>query len=204
VLLSGRGSNFEALAAACDAGLVPARIVTVVSDVAGAAGLERARGRGLRSAVVARSTFADRSSFESALDAELRDSGAQVVCLAGFMRLLSPRFCAEWEYRLVNIHPSLLPAFPGLAPQRQALEWGARVSGATVHLVDAGLDSGPIVGQEAVPILDGDDAAALSARILAVEHRLYAGCLARLLHGGWSVLGRRLVFDAQNPSFEGL
>jgi phosphoribosylglycinamide formyltransferase-1 len=131
---------------------------------------------------------------EERLASRIETAGADLVCLAGFMRVLSPAFVSRFERRIVNVHPSLLPAFPGLDAQRQALDHGVRVAGATVHLVDAGTDTGPIAGQEAVPVLDGDDEGRLAARILEAEHRLYPSTLARLLAGGWAVEGRRLTF----------
>ena len=196
VLLSGRGSNFEALAEACAAGAVPARIALVLSDRADAVGLAKARARGLVAAVVERAPGETRAAHEERIAAAVEAAGADVVCLAGFMRVLSPAFVGRFERRIVNIHPSLLPSFPGLEAQKQALEHGVKVSGATVHLVDAGTDTGPIAGQEAVQVLPGDEEAGLAARILAVEHRLYATTLARLLAGGWSVSGRRLSFPS--------
>jgi phosphoribosylglycinamide formyltransferase-1 len=196
VLLSGRGSNFEALADACERGDVPARVVLVLSDRADAAGLGRARARGLPAVLEERRAGEGRLLHEERIAARLREARADVLCLAGFMRLLSPAFVARFERRIVNVHPSLLPAFPGLDAQRQALEHGAKVAGATVHLVDAGTDTGPIAGQEAVCVHPGDDAARLAARILEAEHRLYPATLAKLLAGGWSVDGRRLTFPS--------
>jgi phosphoribosylglycinamide formyltransferase-1 len=196
VLLSGRGSNFEALADACERGHVPARVVLVLSDRADAAGLAKARARGLTALVEERRPGEVRAAHEDRLAARLGESGADLVCLAGFMRVLSEGFVARFGRRIVNVHPSLLPAFPGLDAQRQALEHGVKVAGATVHLVDAGTDTGPIAGQEAVPVLPGDDEGLLAARILEAEHRLYPGTVARLLTGGWSVAGRRLTFPA--------
>ncbi len=194
VLLSGRGSNFEALAASCARGELPARIVLVLADRADATGLEKARALGLRAQLEERRAGEARTAHEERLAAHLEAAGADVVCLAGFMRVLSPAFVARFERRIVNIHPSLLPAFPGLEAQKQALEHGVKVAGATVHLVDAGTDTGPIAGQEAVAILPGDDVATLSARVLSAEHRLYPSSLAKLLAGGWTVVGRRLTF----------
>ena len=194
VFLSGRGSNFEALANACDSGELPARIVSVISDTPDAPGLQRARERGLRAAAFARRDHENRSAHEAAIEAELANVRPDLICLAGFMRLLSPSFCERWTLRILNIHPSLLPSFSGLHAQRQALDWGVKLSGATVHFVDAGLDSGPIVEQTAVPVEAGDDEDRLSARILAVEHRLYPRAVARVLHGNWRLLGRRLEF----------
>jgi phosphoribosylglycinamide formyltransferase 1 len=194
ILLSGRGSNFEALADACDAGELPARIASVISDNPEAMGLARAKGRGLGAKALPRGAFPDRDAHERAIEDELADAAADVLCLAGFMRLLSPDFCGRWPLRMLNIHPSLLPSFPGLRAQRQALEWGARVTGATVHFVDAGLDSGPIVDQVAVQVMPGDDEERLSSRILAEEHRLYPRALERLLRGGWRLVGQRVEF----------
>jgi len=194
VLLSGRGSNFVALADACESGALPARIVLVLSDRADAAGLARARARGLEAALEERGGET-RAAHEARLAARIEEAGADVVCLAGFMRVLSPAFVARFERRVVNVHPSLLPAFPGLEAQHQAFEHGVKVAGATVHLVDAGTDTGPIAGQEAVAVGPGDDAERLAARILEVEHRLYPATLAALLAGGWSIEGRRLRFS---------
>ena len=201
VLLSGRGSNLEALAGACDAGTLPARIVLVLSDRSDAAGLAKARARGIEAAVEERSGET-RAAHEARLAARIEEAGADVVCLAGFMRVLSPAFVARFERRIVNVHPSLLPAFPGLEAQRQALEHGVKVAGATVHLVDAGTDTGPIAGQEAVSVRSRDDAERLAARILVAEHRLYPATLAALLAGGWTVEGRRLRFPAGEPAEE--
>lgn len=199
ILLSGRGSNFEALADACAAGALPARIVLVLSDRADAPGLSKARARGLPAVADERGPGERRAPHEERLARRIEESGADLVCLAGFMRLLSPGFVARFPRRVVNVHPSLLPAFPGLEAQRQALEHGAKVTGATVHLVDAGTDTGPIAGQEAVAVGPGDDAESLAARILEAEHRLYPATLARLLAGGWAIEGRRLEFPDRSP-----
>ncbi len=196
VLLSGRGSNFEALSDACARGDLPAQIVLVLADRADAAGLEKARARGLRAKLEQRRPGEPRAAYEERLAGHLVAAGTDLVCLAGFMRVLSPAFVARFERRIVNVHPSLLPAFPGLQAQEQALEHGVKVAGATVHLVDAGTDTGPIAGQEAVAVLPGDDVQSLSARILAAEHRLYPATIDRLLAGGWAVSGRRLTFPA--------
>lgn len=194
VLLSGRGSNFVALAEALARGAAPAQIVLVASNVAKAPGLVRARELSIPTAVLPHRDFASREAHEQALGKALRDAGVEWVCLAGYMRLLGPELVAAWPQRILNIHPSLLPAFPGLHPQRQALAAGVRIAGCTVHLVDAGLDSGPIVVQRAVPVEDGDDEAALAARILAEEHQAYAQALRRLLTERWKVDDGRLVF----------
>jgi phosphoribosylglycinamide formyltransferase-1 len=196
VLLSGRGSNFVALADAIARGDVPARIVLVLSNVAGAAGLERARERGLPAALVAHRDSPERAAHEARVQAALDESGAEWICLAGYMRLLSPQFVGRYRERVLNVHPSLLPSFPGLHPQRQALAAGARLSGCTVHFVDDGMDSGPIVVQRAVPVADDDDEKTLAARILAEEHRAYPEALRRLLTEPWRIEGRRLRFGS--------
>jgi phosphoribosylglycinamide formyltransferase-1 len=194
ILLSGRGSNFLALQAAIERGEVPARIVLVLSNVADAAGLAKARELGLPALAVPHKGEPGRRAHEEKVIAALRGSGAEWVCLAGYMRLLSPDFVAAFRRRILNIHPSLLPAFPGLDAQAQAIAHGVKVAGCTVHLVDEGLDSGPIVVQRTVPVLDGDTAADLSARILEEEHRAYPEALRRLLTEPWTIEGRRLLF----------
>lgn len=182
VLLSGRGSNFEAIADAVDAGRIPdARIGAVVSDVARARGLARARERGLPAHDVERSRFASRADHEAAVTRILEDARADLVCLAGYMRILSPDFVARWRGRILNIHPSLLPKYPGVSPQRRAIEAGESVSGCTVHLVDEGTDTGPIVLQRVVPIVAGDTEESLSGRILEQEHVLYPEAIAKVL-----------------------
>lgn len=197
ILLSGRGSNFLALHAAIERGEVPARIVLVLSNVADAPGLDRARELGLPAVALPHKGEPSRRAHEEKVIAALRQAGAEWVCLAGYMRLLSPEFVAAFPRRMVNIHPSLLPAFPGLDAQAQALAHGVKISGCTVHLVDEGLDSGPIVVQRAVPVLDGDTEAALSKRILEQEHQAYAEALRRLLTEPWKIEGRRLVFSRE-------
>ena len=194
VLLSGRGSNFVALAQALARHEAPAEIALVVSNVAAAPGLERASELGLPAAVLPHREFPSRAAHEQALSVLLRDADVEWICLAGYMRLLGPDFVARYSERVLNVHPSLLPSFPGLHPQRQALEAGVRISGCTVHLVDSGLDSGPIVVQRAVPVEDGDDEASLAARILQQEHLAYVQALRRLLTEPWSVAGRRIHF----------
>lgn len=196
ILLSGRGSNFAALAEAIARGEVPARIALVISNVPEAAGLARARALGVPALALPHADSPTRDAHDERLRAALVAAGAEWVCLAGYMRLLSARFVAAFPRRVLNIHPSLLPAFPGLHAQRQALAAGVRVSGCTVHLVDEGLDSGPIVVQRSVPVLDGDTEETLAARILEQEHRAYAEALRRLLTEPWRVEGRRLRFDA--------
>jgi phosphoribosylglycinamide formyltransferase 1 len=197
VLLSGRGSNFLALHDAMERGEVPARVALVVSDRPEAVGLQSARVRGLATGVFPTAAFASRAAQEAAMRDALVVHGVEWVCLAGFMRLLSPGFVAAYRERMLNIHPSLLPAFPGLHAQRQALEHGVKVSGCTVHLVDEGLDDGAIVVQRTVPVLEEDDEAALAARILLEEHRAYPEALRRLLTEPWRLVGRRVQFGGR-------
>lgn len=194
ILLSGRGSNFLALHAAIEHGEVPAEIAVVISNLADAPGLAKARELGLRAEAIPHRGEPGRRAHEEKVLAALRGAGVEWICLAGYMRLLSPEFVAAWPRRILNIHPSLLPAFPGLDAQGQALAHGVKVSGCTVHLVDDGLDSGPIVAQKTVPVLDGDTPKTLSSRILEQEHRAYPEALRRLLAEPWEVVGRRLVF----------
>ena len=193
VLVSGRGSNLQALVDAAGRGELGGEVAVVVSNVEGAPALERARAAGVP-AVFHDHRGKKREDFDAEVVEILRARHVDLVCLAGFMRLLSPVFVRAFPGRILNIHPALLPSFPGKDAQRQAWEHGAKVSGATVHLVDEGLDSGPIVAQEAVPVLDGDTEGALSARILEAEHRLYPQAVRLMLEGRHRVEGRRLVF----------
>ena len=192
VLLSGRGSNFEAIADSIRQGRLPARIAVVLSNQASAPGLAKARRRGLKTLVIP-SRGVPREDYDRSLVYELKRLRVDLVCLAGFMRILSPVFVRSFPNRILNIHPSLLPAFPGLHPQRQALEYGVQFSGCTVHLVDEGVDSGPILLQAAVPVLESDDEDSLSARILAEEHRLYPQAIGMLIRGEVRLDGRRVV-----------
>jgi phosphoribosylglycinamide formyltransferase 1 len=194
ILLSGRGSNFLALQGAIARGELPAEIALVASDRPEAPGLARARKLGLPALALPPREAPDRAAHEARLGEALAAAGAEWVCLAGYMRVLSPAFLGAWRHRVLNIHPSLLPAFPGRDAQRQALEHGVKVSGCTVHLVDEGVDSGPIVVQRAVPVLEGDTVESLAARILEQEHRAYPEALRRLLLEPWRVEGRRVVF----------
>lgn len=194
VLLSGRGSNFVALADAARRGELPAEVVVALSDRPGAAGLDRAAERGIPAQVIPHRSFPGRGEHEQAVAAALREAGVDWVCLAGYLRLLTPAFIAAFPRRILNVHPSLLPAFPGLDAQRQAWDYGVRVAGCTVHLVDEGLDSGPIVVQRAVEVAVDDTPESLAARILAEEHRAYPEALRRLLLEPWRVVGRRVVF----------
>lgn len=193
VLLSGRGSNFLALHAAIERGEIPARIVLVLSNIADAPGLAKARELGIPAEAIPHQGQPRAAQEEQVLEA-LRGADVEWVCLAGYMRLLSPAFISAYPRRILNIHPSLLPAFPGLDAQEQALAYGVRVSGCTVHLVDEGLDSGSIVVQRAVPVLDADTPRTLSARILEQEHLAYPEALRRLLTEPWRIEGRRLIF----------
>ena len=182
ILLSGRGSNFEAIADAVDARAIPdARIVAVFSDVPDARGLASARERGLSAFSVDRRAYASRHAHEAEILRILDELRPELICLAGYMRLLSPDFIARYRGRILNIHPALLPKFPGLEAQRRALEAGERISGCTVHFVDEGMDSGPVVLQKAVEIEPGDTPESLSARILEQEHRAYPEAIARVL-----------------------
>jgi len=193
ILISGRGSNMVALADAVRDGHVPgAEIAVVLSDKPSAAGRVRARDRGLKTALVERKGRT-REEHEREIISALRAHGVEVVCLAGFMRLLSPCFIEEFRGRILNIHPSLLPAFPGLDAQRQAVEHGVKFSGCTVHFVDETLDGGPIVTQRVVPVLDSDTEDTLAARILVEEHRAYPEALALVCGGDYEVVGRRVV-----------
>ena len=200
VLISGRGSNLRAIADAVAAGELPATIAVVISNDASAAGLAFARERGIPTSVISHREFETRRDFDLALVAELRRHQVTLVCLAGFMRLLGEDFCAEFPDAILNIHPSLLPAFPGTHAQRQALEHGARVSGATVHFVTPALDAGPIVAQAAVPVEDHDTEDTLSARILEAEHRLYPSAIRDLITCDWRIDGRRILFRSRSHS----
>jgi phosphoribosylglycinamide formyltransferase-1 len=195
VLISGRGSNLQAIIDAIGAGVLPARIAVVISNVAEAGGLRLAREAGLETAVVDHRAFSSRDAFDRALVAEIRARGAELVCLAGFMRRLGPAFCDAFPNAILNIHPSLLPAFSGLDAQRQAVDHGVRVSGATVHFVTGDLDAGPIIAQAAVDCSSRDSPDTLAARILDVEHRLYPHAIGRILDGRWRVAGRRVIFE---------
>jgi phosphoribosylglycinamide formyltransferase 1 len=192
VLISGRGSNLQALIDACGDPSCPAEIELVVSNRAEAAGLDRAAAAGIAAEVVA---SPDRAAFAAATGVLLLRHDIEFVCLAGFMRLLDTAFVEMWRDRMINIHPSLLPAFPGLGAQRRALEAGVRFAGCTVHFVRPEIDAGPIIAQAVVPVLPGDDAATLAARILTVEHRLYPMSLRLIAERRVRVEGGRAVID---------
>jgi phosphoribosylglycinamide formyltransferase-1 len=193
VLLSGRGSNFEALADSIDAGRIPdAEISVVVSNREGAPGIERARARNIAARVIP-SKGLEREAYDRQVVAILQEQRVDLVCLAGYMRLLSPYFVAAFPNRILNIHPSLLPAFPGLESQKQALEYGAKFAGCTVHFVDENLDAGPIILQAAVAVRDDDTEASLSERILREEHRIYSEAVTLVLVGKFKITGRRVT-----------
>lgn len=193
ILISGRGSNMLALIEAVRDGRIPdAEVALVISNIETAAGLERAREMGIPT-VVHSHKGSTREEHDRAMAAELQRAGVDLVCLAGYMRLLSPWFIREFEHRILNIHPSLLPAFPGLDAQRQALEYGVKFTGCTVHLVDEDLDHGPIIKQSVVPVFSGDTVETLSARILAEEHKTYAEAVALLLSGKFRMEERRIL-----------
>jgi len=191
VLISGRGSNLQALIDAVAKGTLDARIAVVISNKAGAAGLERARAAGIEALVLDHRGLASRDDFDRALATHLQARQVSLVCLAGFMRLIGPPLLEAFPHAILNVHPSLLPAFPGVDAQRQALDHGVALTGATVHLVTGELDGGPIVVQSAVPVRDDDTPETLSARILVEEHRIYPEAVRIILDGRWRVEGRR-------------
>ena len=193
VLVSGRGSNLQALIDAIADGRLDATVAVVISNVAGAGGLDRARNAGIETAVLDHRGWASRDDYDRALVEELRAREVEVVCLAGFMRRIGAPFIEAFPGAIVNIHPSLLPSFPGLHAQRQALAHGVKVSGVTVHLVTPKLDAGPIVVQRTVPVLENDTEETLAARILVEEHKAYPEAVSRVLDGNWAVDGRRFV-----------
>jgi phosphoribosylglycinamide formyltransferase-1 len=192
ILLSGRGSNFEAIADSIQAGRLSAKIAIVISNRAEAPGLESARRRGLNAKLIP-SKGRTREEHDSEVMAALKDAQADLICLAGYMRLLSPEFVRAFPNRILNIHPSLLPAFPGLEAQKQAVEYGVKVSGCTVHFVDEHLDHGAIILQKTVPVLETDDTHSLSARILEQEHIAYSEAIQLVVSGDVEVQGRKVV-----------
>lgn len=192
ILLSGRGSNFEAIAANVQSGRLDCEIGFVFSNKPNAPGLARARNLGLPCGVI-ESAGLERSAFDSQVADLLHQNGVDLLCLAGYMRLLTGQFVRQFPERILNIHPSLLPAFPGLDAQYQALTHGVKVTGCTVHFVDENLDSGPILLQSAVPVLDGDTLETLSSRILAEEHKIYSEAISWVLKGNYRIEGRRVI-----------
>ncbi len=197
VLASGRGSNLQSLLDACAAADFPAEIALVAVNVPGAQAIDRAHAAGVAVEVIDHRGFAGRELFDAALDAVLRRAGIELICLAGFMRLLTPGFTWGWEGRIVNIHPSLLPAFPGLHTHRRALAAGVKLHGCTVHYVTAALDDGPIVAQAAVPVLATDDEDRLAARVLAAEHSLYPASLRAIAEGRVRIVEGRALVDGE-------
>jgi phosphoribosylglycinamide formyltransferase-1 len=196
VLASGRGSNLQAIVDAVQAGRCPARVAVVVSDRKAAAALDRARAAGIRAVHVDPASHPDRRAFDEAVARVLDEHRVGLVCLAGYMRLLSPEFVRHYAGRILNVHPSLLPAFPGLHAQRQAIEHGVKVAGATVHFVDDGVDTGPIVLQGTVPVREDDTAETLAARVLQEEHRLYPEAIRLFAEGRLTIDGRRVRIRA--------
>lgn len=193
VLISGRGSNLQAIIDAIAEGRLDATIAVVVSNVADAGGLERARRAGIEAVTVSHRGWPSREDYDRALVDELRKRDVGLVCLAGFMRKFAGPFIEAYPDAVLNIHPSLLPSFPGLHPQQQAIEHGVKVSGVTVHFVTKELDAGPIILQRAVPVRDDDTEETLAARILIEEHRAYPEAIALVLAGGWTIQGRRVI-----------
>lgn len=203
VLISGRGSNLQALIDACAEEDYPAEIVLVISNYADAQGLKRAQAAGIATLTISHRDFAERDDFDTAIGAALAEAGVELVCLAGFMRILGEAFVEHWHDRLINIHPSLLPAFKGLNTQARAIDAGVRISGCTVHFVRPAMDDGPIIVQAAVPVLAGDDADALAARILIAEHKAYPLAVRLIAEGRARVVNERVVIDAM-ADVEGL
>lgn len=195
VLLSGRGSNFQSIHEAAQRGAIPVEIVCVISNRPNAPGIDRARDYGYAAHVIDHKAYATRAAHEEDVLRVLEQASPDFIALAGYMRLLSAAFIERWRNRILNIHPSLLPAFPGVDAQAQALAYGVKVSGCTVHFVDEHLDAGPIVVQRAVEVFDDDTAATLAARILIEEHQAYVDALHRLATREWRVEGRRVIFD---------
>jgi phosphoribosylglycinamide formyltransferase-1 len=202
VLISGRGTNLQALIDACADSAFPAQIALVVSNVAGAHGLKRAADAGIPTAVIDHKGFPSRERFDAEIDAALRTAGVEFVCLAGFMRILSEGFVERWRDRLINIHPSLLPAFKGLDTHQRAIDAGVTITGCTVHFVRPAMDDGPIIVQAAVPVLPGDDADRLAARILQSEHVIYPLALRLVAEGRVAVSGEKTVLKGGAPSAE--
>ena len=198
ILLSGRGSNFEAIARNVQAGKIPASIAVVISNREEAPGLARAREMGLNARFIS-AKEKDREAYDRELVAALKEFQVDLVCLAGFMRILSAYFVREFSGRILNIHPALLPAFRGSDAHRQALEYGVKFTGCTVHIVDEGVDTGPIVSQAVVPVLDDDTVGTLSARVLKEEHRIYSEAICILLEDRARFEGRRVVVQNTDP-----
>ena len=193
VLASGRGSNLQAILEQCQAGLLPAEVVVVISDKPGAYALERARGAGIAAHSVVVKDYASKDEYEQAIARLLEQCQVQLVCLAGYLRLVGESLLKAFPNRIMNIHPALLPSFPGLHGQRDALHYGVKISGCTVHFVDEGMDTGPIILQAAVPVLDDDTEETLAARILEQEHRLYSQAVKLFAEGRLEIRGRKVL-----------
>ncbi|MBA4800243.1 MAG: phosphoribosylglycinamide formyltransferase [Euryhalocaulis sp.] len=198
ILISGRGSNMRALLQACQNPDFPAEVALVLSNKAGAGGLEIARDMGAPTAVLGHADYPDRAAFENALDTRLKQEKIDFICLAGFMRLLGEDFVKEWRDQILNVHPSLLPAFRGLNTHERAIDAGVRIHGCTVHFVREDMDDGPIVGQAAVPVFEEDEPADLAERVLAAEHLLYPECVRLVAEGRASVRRERVVLELEN------
>jgi phosphoribosylglycinamide formyltransferase-1 len=202
VLISGRGSNLKSLIAACAVPDYPAKIVLVISNIADAGGLAYARAAGIPTAIIPHKDYSSRDTFDAVMNKHLIDAGVELICLAGFMRILSDGFVRQWQGRLINIHPSLLPAFKGTHVHEQAIAAGVRISGCTVHYVIPELDSGPPIAQAAVPVHPGDTPESLAARVLEAEHRLYPMAIRRIAEKSHRLVGGRVVFSDM-PDAEG-
>ncbi|MBO0129332.1 phosphoribosylglycinamide formyltransferase [Agrobacterium burrii] len=202
VFISGSGSNMVSLAKACQAADFPAEIVCVISDKASAGGLEKARDLGIPTLVFERKTYASKAEHEGAILAALGEIAPDIICLAGYMRLISGDFIAPYEGRIINIHPSLLPLFPGLNTHQRAIDSGMKISGCTVHFVTEGMDEGPTIAQGAVPVLSNDTTETLAARLLSVEHQLYPLALQRLAEGNVRMEGGKAVFTGNESKSE--
>ena len=194
VLISGRGSNLKAIVEAIAEGRLRARVAVVISNRADAPGLSIARAAAIETRVMPHGDYASRDAYDQALVDEIATRRVKLVCLAGFMRRLGPSFCAAFPNAILNVHPSLLPSFPGTNAQRQAFDHGVKVTGVTVHFGTPELDAGPIVMQAAVPVLEDDTAESLAGRMLKVEHEIYPQAIQRVLDGGWTIEGRRVIF----------
>lgn len=197
VLVSGGGSNLQAILDACDRGEIPCRVVLVISNKEDAYGLVRAKKHGIPAEIVRHRDFPTREAFDARLVEVIRGSGAELVCLAGFMRVLTPVFVRAFPNRILNIHPALLPSFPGTHGPKQALEYGVRFSGCTVHILDEGVDTGPIVVQAVVPVFDDDTEESLAARILVQEHRIYPMAIRLFFQGRLQLDGRRVKIEGE-------
>ncbi len=205
VLVSGRGSNLQAIIDAIEKGNLDAQVVVVISDKEGAYALERARKHGIEALFIDPKSYESREAHERAIGDELEKRGVELICLAGYMRILSPYFVNRFRWRIINIHPALLPSFPGLHGQKQALDYGVKISGCTVHFVDEETDHGPIIIQAAVPVLEDDDEDTLAARILEYEHKIYPRAIQLYAQGRLEIQGRKVkIKDVPAPAWAGV